>query len=305
MTAAAATASATTRGAGKTSRRRSAVWLGLTPFALYVILFLAIPAGLAVGSGFFDSTGSFTFANFSVLGDPGIQKDFVNTILVSAITAVIGAILGALICFALLGTKPDGMIRTVIDSASSVLAQFGGVMLAFAFIATIGAEGLITTWLVNAGLTENVFNSFAHNGVLIYQVVGLGVVYLYFQVPLMVIVFMPAISGLKATWGEANATLGGTRFTYWTKIAMPILAPAFFASVILLFANAFSSYATAAALISQGGLISLDIKTALVSETVVGKANSAGVEALAMVVVMVIVMVAYSALERRASRWRR
>jgi putative spermidine/putrescine transport system permease protein len=306
MTAAASSVSATTRGAGKPSRRRSAVWLGLTPFAIYVILFLAIPAGLAVGSGFFTTTGAFTLANFSVLGDPGIQKDFLNTIVLSAVTAILGAILGALICFALLGTKPDGMIRTIIDSASSVLAQFGGVMLAFAFIATIGAEGLVTQWLVDAGLAQNVFNNFASNGVLLYQVLpGLVPVYLYFQIPLMVLVFMPAISGLKDTWGEANATLGGTRTTYWTKIAMPILAPAFFASLILLFANAFSSYATAAALISQGGLISLDIKSALVSETVVGKQDVAGVEALAMVVVMVIVMIAYSALERRASRWRR
>jgi putative spermidine/putrescine transport system permease protein len=307
MTAAVTSAPATsTRGAGKPSRRRSAAWLGLTPFAAYVVLFLAIPAVLAVGSGFFDSTGTFTFANFSAVVDPSFQADFLNTILLSLVTAVVGAVVGALVCFALLGTKPDGIVRTVIDSASSVLAQFGGVMLAFAFIATIGMNGLVTQWLVQAGLVNNVFNSFNHAGVLLYQPwVGLILPYLYFQIPLMVIVFMPAMAGLKATWGEANATLGGTRFTYWTRIAFPILTPAFFGSLILLFANSFSSYATAAALISQGGLTSLDIKTSLVSETVIGKANQAGVLALAMVVVMIIVMAAYSALERRASRWRR
>jgi putative spermidine/putrescine transport system permease protein len=307
MTVAATAAPATTtRGAGKPSRRRSAVWLGLTPFAIYVILFLGIPAVLAVGSGFFDSTGKFTLANFSAVTDPSFQADFANTILLSAVTAVIGAIVGALICFALLGTKPDGFLRTVIDSASSVLAQFGGVMLAFAFIATIGAQGVITQLLVQAGLTQNIFNDFNNHSVLLYQPwQGLVIPYLYFQIPLMVIVFMPAIAGLKATWGEANATLGGTSFTYWTRIAFPILTPAFFGSLILLFANSFSSYATAAALISQGGLTSLDIKTSLVSETVIGKANQAGILALAMIVVMVIVMSAYSALERRASRWRR
>jgi putative spermidine/putrescine transport system permease protein len=120
----------------------------------------------------------------------------------------------------------------------------------------------------------------------------------------MVLVFMPAMEGLKTTWGEANATLGGTRFTYWTRIAAPVLAPAFFGSAILLFANAFSSYATAAALISQGGIFPLDIKGALTSETVVGKGNDAGVYALVMVVVMILVMTAYSLLDRRASRWR-
>jgi putative spermidine/putrescine transport system permease protein len=305
MTAAVTTASATTtRGAGKPSRRRSAVWLGLTPFAIYVILFLAIPAVLAVGSGFFTKEGSFTFANFSALADPSIQSDYFGTVGLSAVTAIVGAIVGALICFALLGTRPDGALRTVIDSASSVLAQFGGVMLAFAFIATIGANGLITQWLIQAGLVKNVFNDFQGN-TLLYSVAGLSIPYLYFQIPLMVLTFMPAMEGLKATWGEANATLGGTRFTYWTRIGFPILAPAFFGSVILLFANSFSSYATAAALISQGGLISLDIRGFINSETVVGHQNAAGVLALAMVVTMIIVMYLYSLLERRASRWRR
>jgi len=306
MTAAVSTASATTaRGAGKPSRRRSAVWLGLTPFAIYVILFLAIPAVLAVGSGFFTASGSFTFANFAAVTDPTLQSDYLGTVALSAATAVVGAVVGALICFALLGTRPDGVLRTVIDSASSVLAQFGGVMLAFAFITTIGAQGLITQWLVQAGLTSNVFNNFNNNGVLLYQVVGLSIPYLYFQIPLMVLVFMPAMEGLKETWGEANATLGGTSFTYWTRIAFPILAPAFFGSVILLFANSFSSYATAAALISQGGLISLDIRGFINSETVIGHQNGAGVLALAMVITMIIVMYVYSVLERRASRWRK
>src|ERR1700710_187754 len=124
MTAAVTSASATTtRGAGTTSRRRSAVWLGLTPFAIYIIVFLAIPAALAVGSGFFTSTGSFTFANFGALSDPTVQSDYFGTLGRSAFTAIVGAIVGALICLALLATNPNGMLRTVIDSASSVLAQ--------------------------------------------------------------------------------------------------------------------------------------------------------------------------------------
>jgi putative spermidine/putrescine transport system permease protein len=306
MTVAEVAAPATiTRDAGaRPSRRRSVAWLGLTPFAVYVVLFLAIPAILAVGSSFFDKTGGFTFANLAAFGDPHIQRDFINSFWVSAVTAIVGAVLGAIVCFALLSTRPDGALRSVVDSASSVLAQFGGLMLAFAFIATIGIQGLITQGLVSLGFTENLFNSF-NGGPLLYSVPGLLIPYLYFQIPLMVLSFMPAMEGLKATWGEANATLGGTRFTYWTRIAFPILAPAFFGSMILLFANAFSSYATAAALIDQGGIVPLAIHQQLSSETVVGTTNVAGVLALGMVVVMIVVMSIYSALQRRASRWQR
>ncbi len=88
-------------------------------------------------------------------------------------------------------------------------------------------------------------------GAWIYGLPGLILPYLFFQVPLMVITFMPAMSALRPQWAEANLTLGGTRAGFWRHIGIPVLAPSFLASLLLLFANAFSSYATAAALASQ------------------------------------------------------
>ena len=278
--------------------RRLASWLGLTPFALYVLVFLAIPTLLAVFSGLFDARGHFTTANVAALFAPDILKTFASSFWVSALTAIVGAVIGALVCYALLGTKPQGALRSMVDSAASVLAQFGGVMLAFAFIATIGIQGVVTVFL--KGLGVNIFE----NGVWLYQVPGLLLPYIYFQVPLMIITFMPALEGLKPQWAEANATLGGTRLTYWVRIAGPVLAPSFLGSLLLLFANAFSSYATAAALISQGAqIVPLQIRAALISETVLGRSNMAGALALGMVVVMVVLMWGYSALQARTTRW--
>jgi putative spermidine/putrescine transport system permease protein len=286
---------------GRTTRRPFAKYLGLTPFAAYVLLFLAIPAVLAVSTGFFTEDGAFTFANIAGIFAPNVLGTFASSFWVSAVTAVVGAIVGALVCYAMLGTKPDGVLRTTVDSLSSVLAQFGGVMLAFAFIAAIGSQGLITVFLKDSFGVD----LFA-GGPWLYQVQGLLPVYIYFQVPLMVITFMPALEGLKSQWAEANATLGGTRFSYWTRIAIPVLAPSFIGSLLLLFANAFSSYATAAALISQGSqIVPLQIRSALVSETVLGRENMAGALALGMIVVMVIVMWGYSVLQARTSRWQR
>ena len=271
---------------------------GLTPFALYVLLFLAIPTVLAVLSGLFDAQGHFTIANIAALFTPDILKIFSSSFWVSAVTAIIGAVVGALVCYALLGMNPQGTLRSMVDSAASVLAQFGGAMLAFAFIATIGIQGFITIFLRGLGI-----NIFA-NGVWLYQVPGLLLPYLYFQVPLMIITFMPALEGLKPQWAEANATLGGTRLTYWVRIAGPVLAPSFLGSLLLLFANAFSSYATAATLISQGAqIVPLRIRAALISETVLGRSNTAGALALGMIVIMVILMWGYSALQSRTTRW--
>ena len=278
--------------------RRLASWLGLTPFALYVLVFLAVPTLLAVLSGLFDAQGHVTTANVAALFTPDILKTFASSFWVSALTAIVGAVIGALVCYALLGTKPQGALRSMVDSAASVLAQFGGVMLAFAFIATIGIQGVVTVLL--RGLGINIFE----NGAWLYQVPGLLLPYIYFQVPLMIITFMPALEGLKPQWAEANATLGGTRLTYWARIAGPVLAPSFLGSLLLLFANAFSSYATAAALISQGAqIVPLQIRAALISETVLGRSNMAGALALGMIVIMVVLMWGYSALQARTTRW--
>jgi putative spermidine/putrescine transport system permease protein len=282
-------------------RRRLGAYLGLMPFAFYVVLFLALPTVLALATGFFDASGRFTFDNIAVLGDPVVLKTFASSFWISALTSVVGAVVGALICYALIGTRVGGTLRLMIESASSVLAQFGGVMLAFAFIATIGIQGLVTVSLKQL-LGIDIFS----DGVWLYQLPGLILPYIYFQVPLMVITFLPAIDGLKPQWAEANATLGGSRLTYWMRVGGPVLAPALFGSLLLLFANAFSAYATAAALISQGSqIVPLQIRGALVSETMLGRSNVAGALAVGMIVVMVIVMGAYTLLQRRTSRWQR
>ncbi|PYY34901.1 ABC transporter permease [Curtobacterium sp. MCPF17_031] len=301
-TRAGTTADATARrGAGPRVRRRGGVaWLGLTPFAAYVLLFLAVPALIAVGSGFFDASGHPTLANLAALGDSSVLRAFGGSFGLSAASAVIGAVIGALVCWALAALRPDGIVRSMIDSAASVLAQFGGVMLAFAFIATIGTQGLVTAWLVSTFHWD--LNA---DGAFLYTVPGLVIPYVYFQVPLMVLTFMPALEGVKTQWGEAAATLGASRATYWRRVALPVLAPAFWGSLLLLFANGFSSFATAAALISQGGIVPLTIRAQLTSETIIGLQNVAGVLALGMVVVMAVVMTAYSLLQRRAARWQR
>jgi len=274
-------------------------WLGLVPFAAYVVLFLAVPTVLALGSGFFTKDGSFTWSNVAALGDPVVLNTFASSAWVSLLTALVGAIIGALVCYALLGMNPEGIVRQTVDAAAGVLAQFGGVMLAFVFIATIGIQGVVKVFLQDSfGI-----DIFA-NGTWLYELPGLILPYIYFQVPLMVITFMPALAALKPQWSEANLTLGGTRASFWLRIGLPVLAPSFFASLLLLFANAFSSYATAAALASQGSqIVPLQIRTALTSETVLGRENLAGALALGMIVVVGVVMALYSLVQRRAARW--
>ena len=279
-------------------RVRSWAWLGLAPFAVYIALFLALPTVLAISTGFVDGDGGFTWANITALADPVIVTAFVNTTWLSLLTAAIGAAIGALVCYAALGLPPTGVVRSTLDAATGVLAQFGGVMLAFVFIATLGVQGVVTV-LLRDGLGIDI-----QPGAWLYSLPGLILPYVYFQVPLMVITFLPALSALKPQWTEANLVLGGTRASFWLRVGLPVLAPSFLASFLLLFANAFSSYATAAALASQGSqIVPLQIRAALTSETVLGRENLAGALALGMIVVVGIVMWLDAAIRSRAARW--
>jgi len=280
-------------------RRLSLDWLGAVPFLAYVGLFLLLPTAIVVGGSFVGPNG-LTVSNLTAMNKPYIVGAFVNSVVLSAASAVIGAALGAILAYAVVTGNPNGVLRRLVTSACGVLAQFGGVTLAFAFIATIGLEGFITIWLKQHGI------DIYAGGIWLFQLSGLLLVYTYFQIPLMVLVFLPALDGIRPQWREATESLGGATWHYWRYVAGPLLGPAFFGGTLLLFANAFSAYATAAALINQGSPIaSLLIGNTLTSEVGLHQPGLASALALVMVVIVAIVMVLYTVLQQRTAKWLR
>jgi putative spermidine/putrescine transport system permease protein len=272
--------------------------LGAVPFLAYVGIFLLLPTIIVIVGAFSGPDGP-TLSNIKAMSQDYIVSSFEKSIELSAGSALLGAVVGAVVAYAVVTGKPDSTLRRLVTSASGVLAQFGGVTLAFAFIATIGGEGLVTVWLMDRGIDIG-------SNVWLYELPGLTLVYTYFQIPLMVLVFLPALDGIRPQWREATETLGGTGWDYWRHVAAPLLWPAFIGSTLLLFANAFSAYATVAALVSQGGIVlPLQIYNAFTSETVLGQENLAKALAGGMVVVVAIVMSLYVLLQRRSTRWSR
>ena len=273
-------------------------WVGTLPFFVYVLLFLILPSAIVAFGAFFDASNSFALDNFAHLSRSFVVKATVDTVAVSAITAVFGAMLGALLAYAIATGNPDGVLRRLLVSASGVLAQFGGVTLAFAFIASIGPAGLVYLFAQSHG-----FNYYAQE-IWLFTLKGVDLVYLYFQIPLMVLVFLPALDGIKPQWREATESLGGSTWHYWRHVAGPILFPAFLGGVLLLFANAFSAYATVNALINQGApMLSQQISNALSSEVGAAEPGFAKAIAAEMIVIVTLVTVLYTLLQRRTARW--
>jgi putative spermidine/putrescine transport system permease protein len=274
-------------------------WLGLSPFLLYLLVFLVVPT-LTVIVGAFAEDGRFSLVNIRSLFDGSQLALLWRSVLLSAASAAVGAVFGGFLAYLVVTRPATSAFRRVVTAVSGVLAQFGGVPLAFTFVATLGFSGVLTQAFANV-LGIDIFGS----GWL-FGLPGLILVYSYFQIPLMVIVFLPALEGIRPQWREAAVNLGASTPQYWRQVAGPLLLPGFLGSTLLLFANAFAAYATAAVLVSQGApIVPLAIRAALTSEVVLGRQNYAFALAFEMVVVVAIVMTAYALLVRRTSRWLR
>lgn len=281
-------------------RTRLVDLLGLAPFAGYVFVFLGAPTYAVVTAAFKDNAGNPTLANVKASVQGPYGHAFAISLELSVISAVIGALLGLTLAFAVSGARRDGLAHRAITTASGVLAYFGGLPLAFVFLATLGPAGLATKWLLSAG-----FDLYGH-GFVLWNLAGLVLVYLYFQIPLMLLVIFPALDGLRPQWEEAARNLGASKYQYWRRIGGPLLLPPFLGALMLLFANAFAAYATAYAL-STGSipLVPLQIGSLMSGNVMAGEQNLGNALGMWMIVIVSLVVVGYVLLQRRTARWLR
>jgi putative spermidine/putrescine transport system permease protein len=273
-------------------------WLGVMPFALFVLLFLVMPTMKIVVGAFQRPDGSFTFANIAGLFTPSILSSYWISIKISVSSAAIGCLIGFLMAAAMvLGGLPRGL-RSPLMTFSGVASNFAGVPLAFAFLATLGPLGLVTVFL----RTEFGINLRAM-GFNILSFWGLTITYLFFQIPLMILIVTPALDGLKREWREAASCLGATGAQYWRMVALPILFPTILGTFALLFANAFGAVATAIALTGSSLNIVPIMLFAQIRGDVLGDPHLGYAMAFGMILVTGLANVVYIVLRMRSERW--
>ncbi|MDF2995507.1 MAG: binding-protein-dependent transport system inner rane component [Xanthobacteraceae bacterium] len=275
-------------------------WLGVVPFFVFALLFLILPTVDLMIGAFQTSTGEFTLQNIANLNQPSILSAYWISIQVSVASAVLGAIIGFFLAHAaVMGNLPN-WIRPTLTTFSGVASNFAGVPLAFAFIATLGRTGLVTTLLS----TYAGFNLYS-TGFNILSFWGLTITYLYFQIPLMVLILMPALDGLKKEWREAASILGATKLQFWTHVAFPVLWPSLLGATMLLFANAFGAIATAYALTGSSLNIVPILLYAQIRGDVLHDPNLGYALALGMILITAISNITYIWLRARSDRWLR
>jgi len=272
--------------------------LGVAPLIIFAAMFLIWPTFYLVGTAFVGQDGHFTFRNIIDLFQPNILAAYWISIRISLASALLGALFGLAIALAVIrGRLP---VRSMVMTFSGVASNFAGVPLAFAFIATLGRVGLATIIL------KTVFDFDIYRaGFNLLSFWGLTITYLYFQIPLMILIVAPAIDGLKREWSEAAATLGATTFQFWRYVGLPVLFPTLLGTFSLLFANAFGAIATAYALTGS----SLNIVPILLYAQIRGDAlqnpGLGAALALGMVAITAVANIIYLVISARAERWLR
>jgi len=280
--------------------RMSWAWVGVAPFFLFALMFLILPTGFLFIGSFQDAEGNFTLANIANLFQPSILSAYWISLKVSAYSAIGGAVIGFFLAYAaVLGGLPR-WIRPTLMTFSGVASNFAGVPLAFAFLATLGRTGLVTALLVKY-FDFNIYST----GFNLLTMFGLTITYIYFQIPLMVLILAPALDGLKREWREAAAILGASGWQFWLYIALPVLLPGLLGATLLLFANAFGAIATAYALTGS----SLNIVTILLYAQIRGDVlhdqNLGYALAFGMILITGLSNAAYIWLRSRSERWLR
>lgn len=261
-------------------------------------MFLILPTITLVIGAFQDREGAFTFDNIARLNQPLIWASYKISLQISAASAILGGIIGFFLSQAVVGGGLPGWVRSSLMTFSGVASNFAGVPLAFAFIATIGFNGLITVAFTKAFG----FNPY-RSGFSLLSFWGLTATYCYFQIPLMVLILTPALDGLKKEWREASSILGASSWQYWRHIAFPVLWPSLLGATLLLFANSFGAIATAYALTGSSFNIVTILLYAQIQGDVLHDQNLGYALALGMIVITGLSNFTYIWLRGRAERW--
>jgi len=271
-------------------------WIPLLPFLLMVLIFMVLPLVFMLKGSLISEDNKLTFEYFAQMGAPVYLRSFQNSILLSGITALLGTTIGTVIAYFITRVRNE-KVQEYVVALCDVTTNFSGAPLAFAFVVILGSNGVVTLAL------EKFFGWEIYPTFSIYSFWGLVLAYTYFQLPLMVLLVIPALVGLRNEWREAAQSLGARSWHYWRYVGLPILAPSLTADLLLLFANAFGAYATAYTLSgTRFTIVTLQLGFLLTGEVLrePGLGNALGVLTLLL---MGSTITLYQIASRRARKW--
>jgi putative spermidine/putrescine transport system permease protein len=277
--------------------KKLGAWGAVLPLLGYCAIALGLPIWALLWEGLHATDPvtqqtSVSLSNLTASWHGIYLTGLLDSLRLSLLSAVISAILGLVAAYAIAQSR-GRILKQAILTASGVLANFGGIPLAFCFIATIGTGGVFQSWI------QHLWPSFQ-----LGTFSGIALVYPYFMLPLTVLTTLPALDGLRTQWKEASANLGGTAWQYWRHVGGPLLLPSALGGFVLCFGSAFAAYATAQALTSGSvPLVTMQIASILSGNVIANQNNLGMALAFNTIVVCGLMMAVYLPLRKRSAKW--
>jgi putative spermidine/putrescine transport system permease protein len=277
--------------------RRLSGWLGALPLLIVVALFLVAPIGFLLARSFISADGFSLDVWTGLLASPQTRNALFTSVALGATCALFSTLIGTPLAW-LISRLAQGP-RAAWLGIFNVAAHFGGIGLAFAYVITLGAYGMVTLFVRSLGIDVDppARDSFA----------ALAITYEYANIPLFVLLAVPAMAIVRDEWYEAAQTASATRGQFWRRIGLPLLAPFILGGALLSFTWAIGIYGIAYALAGSSPtlptrLLTLQIGQTIADDAVTGSAR-AGALSVLLIVLAVVALAGYRLLVRRGLRW--
>lgn len=240
------------------NREKKIAAMMLVPFFTLIVMFQILPFLNVVMGSLLNSSKEFTLDNYTyIFQSKFLKQAFKNSLELSIYSTIFGLIIAFQGAYSLNRLKNSS--RKIVILLINMISNFNGIPLAFSFIILLGLNGVLTLILKKIGILYG-FNLFSKEGLLI--------IYTYFQISLGILLLYPSFSKLNNDWEEMAGILGANKFTYWKRVAIPILIPEITGTALILFANAMGAYACSLALTSGNyNILTIRITSYIAGET--------------------------------------
>lgn len=237
------------------ARERAGIWLSLPAITVLLVLFLA-PVAVFVAYSFlaggtYQVTDKLTLGNYQdALGDSSTWRLTLNALLIGATTSLLCLLMGVPLAYTI--RYKAGRFEYVLLFLVVVQLFVSYLVRIYAWRAILGPRGALAPVLDLVGIPP---------GSLMYTRTAVIVALVHIFVPYVALVSYASLRNLPKSLLELSADLGANSWRRWTRVVMPLIAPAMVTGFLYTFVLASSDYVTPQFLGGQrGGMIGLMIQ---------------------------------------------
>lgn len=281
-------------------RRRSAVWILLSPVLVLLLVFFVGPLAMLFVFSFYKAQPgnamipSFTLENYGRFFTEPLNLRVLWHTLALGFNVTIGCVaLGFPLAYNLARTR-DRRLRAILIALLLVPMTTSTIVRSYGWMILLGNNGLVDVLLRSLGLARQPVQ-------LMYTNEGTTIALIEVLLPFMVLTLMPVLQNIDRSLEQAAQSLGAGVWRTFLDIVLPLSMPGIAAGSLFVFALAIASYATPA-LIGGAKLLVMSLFIYQQALALFNWPFGAAISFVLLFVVLLLVLIQTRLLERER-RW--